>query len=272
MPCKLAFSAPEDTGEALVSQADDSMDASEINQYFDQMLSAANVSENPVGVLLRRLPRYGMLFFGQPPSTYAPLSSVPVTTGYVLGPDDQLVITLWGMVEDNFTVTINRDGVANVPNIGSVRLAGYSLDEAKGVLKSAFDKYFTNYQMNVSMGELRSVTVYVTGDVRSPGAYTVSSFSTLVNALLVSGGPSESGTLRRIELKRGGKTITTFDMYDLLLRGDKTKDVRLLPEDVIFVPPVGPLVGLTGEIRRPGVYELKGRTLVKDLLYLAGGV
>ncbi|MDR1136789.1 MAG: SLBB domain-containing protein, partial [Synergistaceae bacterium] len=87
-----------------------------------------------------------------------------------------------------------------------------------------------------------------------------------------SGGPSESGTLRRIELKRGGKTITTFDMYDLLLRGDKTKDVRLLPEDVIFVPPVGPLVGLTGEIRRPGVYELKGRTLVKDLLYLAGGV
>ena len=108
--------------------------------------------------------------------------------------------------------------------------------------------------------------------MRSPGAYTVSSFATLVNALLVSGGPSNTGTLRGIELKRGGKTITTFDMYDLLLRGDKSKDVRLLDEDVIFVPPVGPLVGLTGEIRRPGVYELKGRTLVRDILYLAGGI
>jgi protein involved in polysaccharide export with SLBB domain len=249
-----------------------------VNQYFDQMLdtqtldTAATLRSNPVGTLLRRLPRYGMSFFRRPPSTYAPLESVPVTAGYLLGPDDELVITLWGMVEESFNVTVTRDGLANVPHIGSVRLAGYSLEEAKRILRGAFDRYFTDYQINVSMGKLRSVTVYVTGDVRQPGAYTVSSFSTLVNALLVSGGPSDSGSLRRVELKRGGKTIVVFDMYDLLLRGDKTKDVRLLPEDVIFVPPVGPLVGLAGEIRRPGVYELKGKTRVQDLLYLAGGI
>jgi protein involved in polysaccharide export with SLBB domain len=269
--------------EGVESESGESFAEGEaVNRYFDQMLDAqmpdaqtldtAGVTRNPVGTLLRRLPRYGMSFFRQPASTYAPLDSVPVTSGYLLGPDDELVVTLWGMVEENFNVTINRDGLANVPHIGATRLAGHTLDEAKRILKAAFDRYFTDYQMNVSMGGLRSVTVYVTGDVRRPGAYTVSSFATLVNALLASGGPSGSGTLRSIELKRGGKTIVVFDMYDLLLKGDKTKDVRLLPEDVIFVPPVGPLVGLAGEIRRPGVYELKGKTRVQDLLYLAGGV
>jgi protein involved in polysaccharide export with SLBB domain len=249
------------------------LDAEGINRNFDQMLEVGELaSENPIGTLLRRMPRYGMSFFKQPASTYAPLTSVPVTAGYVLGPGDELEITLWGRVEESFKVTVNRDGIANVPHVGSVRLAGFTLDEAKKLLKSEFDRYFTGYDINVSMGELRSVTVYVTGDVAHPGAYTVSSFATLVNALLVSGGPSASGSLRRIELKRGGKTITTFDMYDLLLKGDKAKDVRLQPEDVIFVPPVGPLVGLAGELRRPGVYELKGKTRVKDLLWLAGGI
>ncbi|MDR1378676.1 MAG: SLBB domain-containing protein [Synergistaceae bacterium] len=261
-----------DVGDTNASDPAEGPSEMEINQYFAEILGASDFTPNPVGTLLRRLPRYGMSFFRQSPSTYAPVDSVPVTAGYLLGPEDELVITLWGMVEGNFNVTINRDGFANVPNIGSVRLLGYTLEEAKRVLKAAFDRYFTDYQMNVSMGGLRSVTVYVTGDVRRPGAYTISSFATLVNALLASGGPSNSGTLRCIELKRGGKTITTFDMYDLLLKGDKTKDVRLLPEDVIFVPPTGPLVGLTGEIRRPGVYELKTKTRVQDLLYLAGGI
>ncbi|MDR3076842.1 MAG: SLBB domain-containing protein, partial [Synergistaceae bacterium] len=247
-------------------------EAVQVTQYLDEMLDSANTRENPVGELLRKLPRYGMSFFRQPASTYTPISSVPVTSGYTLGPDDNILITLWGMVEDSFEVTINRDGMANVPHIGATRLAGYTLEEAKSILKARFDRYFTGYEMNVSMGKLRSITVYVTGDVKSPGAYTISSFSTLVNALLASGGPSNSGTLRRIELKRGGKTITTFDMYDLLLRGDKAKDVRLQDADVIFVPPVGSLVGLAGEIRRPGVYELNGRTLVRDILYLAGGI
>jgi protein involved in polysaccharide export with SLBB domain len=273
-----AEASPEaaDSSASVESEAID-VDIAEVNRYFDEMLDTqtldtARAGRNPVGSLLRRMPRYGMSFFRQPPSTYAPLDKVPVTSGYILGPDDELIVALWGMIEENFTVKINRDGLATVPQIGSVRLAGYTLEEAKRILKAGFDKYFTNYSMNVSMGALRTVTVYVTGDVRRPGAYTVSSFATLVNALMASGGPSSSGTLRGIELKRGGKTITTFDMYALLLKGDKTKDVRLQAEDVIFIPPVGPLVGLAGEVRRPGVYELKGRTTVNDLLYLAGGI
>jgi protein involved in polysaccharide export with SLBB domain len=263
---------PQSEGDGISGE-----EAAEVNQYFDQMLDAqtldtARVRANPVGSLLRRLPRYGMSFFKQPASTYAPVDRVPVSSGYILGPDDELMITLWGMMEGSYSVKINRDGLGTVPHIGSVRLAGYTLEEAKRVLKAGFDQYFTDYKMNVSMGALRAVTVYVTGDVKRPGAYTVSSFATLVNALLASGGPSASGTLRAIELKRGGRVITTFDMYDLLLKGDKTKDARLQAEDVIFVPPAGSLVGLAGEVRRPGVYELKGRTTVGDLLYLAGGI
>ncbi len=224
---------PADSTEVVYQEA-------EIYQQFEQMLDTevgnnVSTSGNSMKNLLRRLPRYGMSFFRQPPSTYAPIESMPVTPGYVLGPDDNLNISLWGMVEENFSVTINRDGLATVPHIGAVRLAGCTMDQARNALKAEFDQYFTDYQLNVSVGGLRSVTVYVTGDVRSPGAYTVSSFATLVNALIVSGGPSDSGSLRRVELRRRGKTVTVFDMYDLLLKGDKSKDVRLLPEDVIFV-------------------------------------
>ncbi|MCR4818882.1 MAG: SLBB domain-containing protein, partial [Fretibacterium sp.] len=231
------------------------------------------ITRTPIEELLRRMPRYGMKFFRQPPSTYAPLDSVPVTPDYLLGPGDEMTITVWGIPEEgSCQVQIDRDGMAVVPYIGAVRLAGYNLNEARRVLHARFDQYFTGYQLNVSMGSLRSIMVYVTGNVRRPGAYTVSSFATLVNALLASGGPSEAGSMRRIELKRGSRTITTFDMYAMLLKGDKTQDVRLEAGDVIFVPPVGPLVGLAGEVRNPGVYELNGSTRVKDLLYIAGGL
>lgn len=247
--------------------------AEEINQYFDEALDFENTGDDPVGTLLRRLPRYGMSFFRQPPSTYAPLDSVPVTPDYLLGPGDEMTITLWGIPEEgSYQVQIGRDGMAVVPHIGAVRLAGYNMTEAQRVLHARFNEYFTGYQLNVSMGSLRSIMVYVTGNVRRPGAYTVSSFATLVNALLASGGPSETGTMRRIELKRGSRTVTKFDMYAMLLKGDKTQDARLEAGDVIFVPPVGPLVGLAGELRNPGVYELNGTTRVKDLLYIAGGL
>ncbi|MCR5346644.1 MAG: SLBB domain-containing protein, partial [Fretibacterium sp.] len=260
-------------GSDLSAPAEREITPEEINQYFEEALNEGGVGGNPVGTLLRRLPRFGMRFFRRPPSTYAPLDSVPVTPDYLLGPDDEMTITLWGIPEEgNYRVRINRDGMAIVPHIGAVRLAGYTLTEAQRILHARFDQYFTGYQMNVAMGSLKSILVYVTGNVNRPGAYTVSSFATLVNALLASGGPSGTGTMRRIELKRGGRTVTTFDMYAMLLKGDKSQDAMLEAGDVIFVPPVGPLVGLAGEVQTPGVYELNGSTRVKDLLYIAGGM
>ena len=244
----------------------------EINEYFDAILSSNN-TERPISVLFRRLPRYGMSFFRQPPSTYAPMISAPVTQGYRIGVGDEMTLTVWGIPEEgNFRFSINRDGMAAVPHIGMVRLAGYTLTEAERIISARLSQYYTGFQMNLSMGQLSSIMVYVTGNARRPGAYTISSFSTLVNALIASGGPSLNGTLRNIELKRGGKTVAVFDMYAMLMQGDKTQDLRLQAGDVIFIPPVGPLVGIAGEIQTPGLYELNGATRLQDLLYVAGGL
>lgn len=245
---------------------------SEINSYFDQILFSRTAG-SPMSALMRRLPRFGMSFFRRPPSTYAPMDNVPVTQDYRIGVGDEITLTLWGIPEEgNFRVIVNRDGMATIPHIGAVRLAGYTLHEAERIISARLNQYYTGYQMNLSMGRLRSIMIYVTGNAARPGAYTVSSFATLVNALLASGGPNANGSLRKIELKRNGRTITVFDMYAMLLQGDKSQDTRLEAGDVIYIPPVGPLVGLAGEVQSPGIYELNGATRVKDLLYIAGGL
>lgn len=265
-------SSPTQTNQQNQSLTEAALTNAEIDDYFNQLLSTRTMG-NPMGDLIRRLPRYGMSFFRQPASTYAPMDSVPVTQDYRIGVGDEITLTLWGIPEEgNFRVVVNRDGMATIPHIGAVRLAGYTLAEAERVIHARLNQYYTGYQMNLSMGRLRSITVYVTGNAQRPGAYTVSSFATLVNALLASGGPSATGSLRKIELKRNGRTVTVFDMYAMLLQGDKSQDARLQAGDVIYIPPVGPLVGIAGEVQRPGVYELNGTTRVKDLLYIAGGL
>ena len=260
------------TGNLSQNADNERITEAEVNEYFDQILSQVTTG-NPLGGLFRRLPRYGMSFFRRPPSTYAPHESVPVTQGYRIGVGDEMALTIWGIPEEgNFRFSVNRDGMAAIPHIGMVRLAGYTIAEAERVISARLSQYYTGFQMNLSMGRLSSIMIYVTGNAARPGAYTISSFSTLVNALIASGGPSGNGTLRNIELKRDGRTVAVFDMYAMLLQGDKSQDVRLQAGDVIHIPPVGPLVGLAGEVQRPGVYELNGATRVQDLLYIAGGL
>ena len=263
----------QETAQQTQQQGEDApLSEAEINDYFEQILTSTN-GRNPVGRLFGGLPRFGMSFFRRSPSTFAPLDRVPVTQDHRISVGDQMTLTVWGIPEEgNYSFTVNRDGMASVPHIGMVRLAGYTLSEAERVLSARLSQYYTGFQMNLAMGRLSSVLVYVTGNAARPGAYTVSSFSTLMNALIASGGPSANGTLRKIELKRGGRTISVFDMYAMLLHGDKSQDARLQDGDVIYIPPVGPLVGLAGEVHMPGVYELNGATRVQDLLYIAGGL
>jgi len=156
--------------------------------------------------------------------------------------------------------------------VGTIGITGLTFKELRETLQREFSKYFTGFEMNVSMGALRTIRGYVVGNAEKPGAYTLSSLSTLINALFEAGGPSKTGTMRDIQVKRNGKTIVHFDIYDLLLKGDKTKDIRLMPEDVIFIPPVGPLVGIAGNVRTPAIYELKEETTVSQLIETAGGL
>lgn len=219
-----------------------------------------------------RLGRFGYDLFRRPPSTFAPIDQVPIGPDYVMGPGDEVRITIWGMVEGQWSVVIDRDGNLRLPRAGVIGAAGLTFAQLQDAIEKAYSRYYTNFEINVTMGRLRSITVYVVGEARRPGTYSISSLSTLINALVASGGPSYAGTLRDIQVKRGGKTVTHFDLYGFLLKGDKTKDVRLMPEDVIFIPRVGTVVGISGNVLRPAYYEVAPNTRLHDLIELAGGL
>jgi len=218
------------------------------------------------------LKQFGYDLFRQAPSIFAPVEKVPVGPDYVIGPNDEIRITVWGKMEGNWSVTVDRDGNIGLPKLGILGVAGLTFKELKELLHKEFSKYYTGFEMNLSMGALRTIRVYLVGNAENPGAYTVSSLSTLVNALFASGGPGKVGTMRDIQVKRSGKTIAHFDMYDFLLKGDKNNDLRLMPEDVIFIPPVGVLAGIAGSVNKPGIYELKGETKISQLIEMAGGL
>lgn len=217
------------------------------------------------------LPIFGASLFHNVPSTFAPVEQVPVTPDYLMGPGDELRIRVWGQVNFNADVRVDRSGNVYLPQVGAVHVAGLPFSALDQHLRSEIGRVYRNFDLTVDAGQLRSIQVFVVGQARRPGSYTVSSLSTLVNALFASGGPSAQGSLRHILLKRQGATITDFDLYDLLVNGDKSKDVPLLPGDVIFIPPVGPQVALTGSVRHPAIFEVKDDTTVKELLADAGG-
>ncbi len=218
--------------------------------------------------------QFGYELFRQAPSSFTPVDALPVGPDYLLGPGDELRIDIWGKVNAAHTVVVDRDGKIVLPQFGTLHLAGLSFSESKTFIKKAFSRFYdpSEVKMNVSMGQLRSIRVFVVGKAKHPGSYTLSSFSSLINALLASGGPSKVGSMRNITVKRKGETLVQFDLYDLLLKGDKRDDIRLMPEDVIFIPTVGPLIGIAGNVRAPAVYESKGEMTLQRLIEMAGGI
>ncbi len=218
------------------------------------------------------LPVFGADLFSNAGAPFAPIDRTPVTSDYVIGPGDELLIRVWGQVNFNAHVTVDRAGDVYVPQVGNVEVAGLHFEQLDGYLKNKFSRVFRNFDLSVNMGQLRSIQVYVVGNAKRPGSYTLSSLSTLVNALFSSGGPSEQGSMRQIELKRGGNIVTTFDLYDLLIYGDKSHDAPLLPGDVIYIPPVGPEVAIAGSVHVPAIYELKGTETADQAIILAGGL
>jgi polysaccharide biosynthesis/export protein len=220
----------------------------------------------------RSLPLFGHNLFYGTPSTFAPVDRVPVTPDYVLGPGDEIVIRAWGQVDIDYRTTVDRNGAIHIPQIGTLNVGGLRYQDLHGFIRSHISRIFRNFELSVMLGQLRSIQLFIVGQAKRPGAYTVSSLSTLVNALFASGGPSTKGSMRRIQLKRGNDVVTEFDLYDLLIRGDKSKDARLQPGDVIYIPPIGDLVAISGSVNEPAVYELKGASSLGDLIQLAGGL
>jgi protein involved in polysaccharide export with SLBB domain len=222
----------------------------------------------------KTLPIYGAKLFRNAPTTFAPLNMVPVPTDYVIGPGDELLVQVWGQLTLDGRFVVDRSGSIYIPKVGTIHVAGLSYFQLHDFLKVQMSRVFRNFDLNANLGQLRSIQVFVVGQARRPGTYTVSSLSTLVNALFVTGGPTPQGSLRDIQLKRGGKIIVDFDLYDLLLHGDKSKDAQLLPGDVIYIPPVGAQVAVAGSVNVPAIYELKPGAVatVGDVLGLAAGL
>jgi protein involved in polysaccharide export with SLBB domain len=200
------------------------------------------------------------------------MDHIPVPADYVLGPGDQLLIRVWGKIDLDGGMTVDRDGQIFIPKVGSLRVAGLRYEQLESYLRAAIGNLYKGFELSVTMGKLRSIQIFVLGSARQPGAYTVSSLSTLVNALFASGGPSATGSMRHIQLRRDNRVVADFDIYDLLRRGDKSHDVQLLPGDVIYIPPAGPQVAIIGSVNEPGIYELKGETTIAAALGDAGGL
>jgi protein involved in polysaccharide export with SLBB domain len=218
------------------------------------------------------LPVYGDSLFRQVPSTFAPLREVNVTPDYVLGPGDQLLIRIWGQVNFNAQLTVDRTGSIYLPQVGEIHVAGLPYAQVTQHLHDALGHIYKSFELSVEMGQLRSIQVFVVGQARRPGTYTLSSLSTLVTALFATGGPSVQGSLRDIQLRRNGQTMSHFDLYDLLIFGDMSKDAQLLPGDVIYIPPVGAQIAISGDVHNPAIYELKGTTTIEESLRFAGGL
>ena len=238
-----------------------------LRQNVQDPTSQSNLG--PFGAPLRQ---YGYSMFAANVSTFAPVDDIPVGPDYVLGPGDDLTINVWGAVDSTLVRTVDRNGRIVLPKVGDLRIWGLTFSQADRLIRDELSRYFRGFQTSVTMGRLRTVSVHVVGEVCQPGVYTLSSLATVTNALYAAGGPTKLGSLREVRLLRSNIQVARVDLYDFLQRGDRTRDYRLESGDTIFVPTVGDVVAVAGEIKRPAIYEIQTGTRLADVVTLAGGV
>jgi polysaccharide export outer membrane protein len=215
---------------------------------------------------------FGYDLFQGVPSTFAPVKDIQVPIDYIVGPGDTFNIQLYGNETASYSLTVGRDGRIKFPKLGPILVSGMGFDAARAALEHRVAQQLIGTQVSVTMGDLRSIRVFVLGEAEKPGSYTVSGLSTMTNALFVSGGVKTIGSLRNIQLKRNGRLVSVLDLYDLLLHGDTSGDRQLMPGDVIFVPPIGVTAMVFGAVRRPAIYELKQEKTAEQLVEIGGGL
>jgi protein involved in polysaccharide export with SLBB domain len=234
---------------------------------FDMVITRLPLE--PVGT--EALEPFGYDLFKRPRNAFAPETVIPAPNDYVIGPGDTINVQLFGNENNEYFEEVSREGTISFPELGPITVSGLTFAEVRDLLTQRVNQQMIGVRASITLGELRSMRIFVLGDVERPGSYAVSGLTTVTNALFAGGGIKPIGSLRNIALRRNGQTIGTLDLYDLLLRGDTTGDARLQAGDAILVPPVGPTVAVEGEVRRPAIYELKGERSVADIIALAGG-
>jgi len=254
---------PAATGTAVQGQASREREMSVIERLISGQIP---------DVVSTSLSQFGYDVFQKPVSTFAPVTDVPVGPDYVLGPGDAFTVTLWGRINVQYPVVVDRAGEITLPDVGVLKVSGMNFEKVQDYLRHEFERKYTDFKMAVTMGRLRTIRVYVVGEAQAPGSYSLSSLSTVINALFAASGPSKNGTLRKVQLLRNTESRVTIDLYDFLLGGDKSKDVRLQDGDTIFIPLIGPVVGVAGNVKRPAIYEMSKPMNLAEVLQLAGGI
>ncbi|MDQ6680452.1 MAG: SLBB domain-containing protein [Pseudomonadota bacterium] len=224
------------------------------------------------GATGRLLPVFGSAFFSEAADTFNPVDNVPVSADYTVGPGDEIILRAWGSIDIDYRTTVDRNGLLNLPKIGSFNVAGVKASELEHHLQAQIGRLYTNFNLSVALGQLRAVKVFVVGPAQRPGVYTLPSQSTLLSALVAAGGPAPNGSMRKITLRRDGHVVSELDVYDFLVRGDKSKDMQLAAGDVVVIDPAGPHVALTGAVDTRAIYELKSaQEPLREVLRYAGG-
>ncbi|MEH6635510.1 MAG: SLBB domain-containing protein [Halioglobus sp.] len=248
-------------------------EASRLEKMADEKSGPLSLKDKQQDQVLHAdLEQFGYDIFGQVPSTFSPVAGIPVPPNYRIGPGDTIIVQLFGKRNVEYKLVVTRDGNILVPEYGPVTLAGMTFDEAEQRLTEGFESQVIGVKAVVTMGQLRTIQIRLAGDVVQPGVYTIGGLSTMIDALLVTGGVRPTGSLRNIELVRGGKSVATLDFYDLLLRGRMDQDFFLAHNDTIFVPAIGPIVYVGGEVQRPAIYELSGEQTVGQVIAMSGGL
>lgn len=262
-------SAPVPGSQSTVSKSVPDPSAIEV-----AMLASGKESEktSPQAFQYGKLQQFGYSFFRTGADPFAAMSDIPVGPDYVLGTGDRINLTVWGSIDGSYPLEVSREGEIVIPKVGPVKVAGVTFGQLPQLLSGQLSRIFRNFQLSITMGKLRMIKVYVVGEVNAPGDYTVSSMSTLLNALSSAGGPTRNGSLRTVAIRRDGRLVDTVDLYDFFLKGDKSRDIRLQPGDTVFVPSIGPVAGIVGNVRRPAIFELKNEKTLNDLLALADGI
>jgi protein involved in polysaccharide export with SLBB domain len=221
---------------------------------------------------------FGYSLFNTRNLTFEPSVNIPTPADYQLGPGDELIIDIWGASQQNYRLTVSPDGYIVVDNIGPILVNGLTIENVSSRLISKLASIYAGLKgpnpttfAQISLGNLRSIKVILLGEVNLPGSYTLSSLSSAFNALYLSGGPNINGSLRDIEIVRNNKNIENIDVYDFLLKGDKSHDIRLNDMDIIRISPYLTRVKISGEVKRPSIYEITKSENLSDLISFAGG-
>jgi protein involved in polysaccharide export with SLBB domain len=217
------------------------------------------------------LKRFGADLVRDGDQSFNPPSNASVPSDYIVGAGDEIFVRVWGSVDADLRLFVDREGRITIPKVGAVKVGGANYGSLSKIVQNAVNQMYSGVNVSATMGQMRGIRVYVTGFAEAPGAYTVNNLSSMVNVVMAAGGPSASGSFRNIQLLRGGKLVSTFDLYDLLLKGDKSADRPVTSEDVIYVGPVGGQVAIFGAINKPAIYELKAKESINELLAFAGG-